>query len=548
MRRYANKIITCALIIGPVFMLSSSCFGDSFETSLDKKKDTSIHKLNTSEEEISEQKIRQENIRLATDLKRLKTLSSELASMKSEMYKMRESSNFWTIEYFPPEEHDKIENILFRYLMIRNTLWEIVNYYKDYRVNFSTPETQTKGFLIGYSAGLLLTSNTSLLVATFIDEPAGKSKLNEAYPRSEIKSGTFDMLLSSVTSLDHIEAIKIGRVLFNREKNDDTSVLYNIYSTNPEYRSVIDQIDELYALTEEKITYILKKESLLFPKTVNRLRHSAILKIAEKMSDSLGDNLYAIRGLLFSNVSDIKMPLTKPLKFSEEQKTNIHAILRPGDIILTYTAGYMSNIFLPGSFKHGITYVGPSSLRKETGLIEYPTTLISGINAEKLEKDFSTDTTESGLPADVIEAVAEGVIFNSLDLLLDTHINRMVVLRPKLSLQEQKEALTIVFALLGNEYDFKFDFNDGSYQCCTEVIYRALNSRGLYNFDLIKRMGTLTLSADDILEYYVNQEYKPFDIVLYAGKDRYPRGKRAKIYKGDEGLKQLKKLMKISQN
>ncbi|MGD9157754.1 MAG: YiiX/YebB-like N1pC/P60 family cysteine hydrolase [Desulfobacteraceae bacterium] len=540
-----NKSIITALVISSTFILPLTCIGGSFKTSLDKKKDTSIHKLNASEKKAPEQKIRQESIRLAIDLKRLKTFAGELESMKSEMYKMRENSNVWTIDYFPPEEHDKIENILFRYLMIRNSLWQMINYYKDYRTRFTCPETQTKGFIIGYSAGLHLTSNTSLLVATFIDEPAGKSKLNEAYPRSGIKSGTFDILLSSVTSLDHMEAIKVGRVLFNKEKKDDSSTLYKIYVTNPEYKTVIDQIDDLYNLTEERIKYILKKESLLFPETINRLRHSVIVKIAEKMSDTLGDNLYAIRGLLFSNVSDIKIPLTKPIKFSEEQKRQIHSMLRPGDIILTYTAGYMSNIFLPGSFKHGITYVGTNAERKETGLVNDPTELIAGINIEKLEKDFSTDIIESGLPADVIEAVAEGVIFNSLDLLLDTHINRMVVLRPKLSLREQKEALTIVFALLGNEYDFKFDFNDGSYQCCTEVIYRALNSRGIYNFDLIKRMGTLTLSADDILEYYVKQEYKPFEIVLYARKDRFKRGNRAKIYTGDEGLRLLKKLMRV---
>ena len=544
MINYLINVFKILLVIALLFTLPLSCFGRPFKTSLDKKKDNHIYKSNSSGKDATLQKINQENIRLAADLKRLKKLSAELASMKSEMYIMRENSNVWTMEYFPPEEHDKIESIIFRYLMIRNALWEIVDYYKDYRTYFSTPETQTKGFVIGYSAGLHLSSYTSLLVATFIDEPAGKSKLNEAYPRSEIKSGTFDMLLSNVTSLDHMEAIKVAWVLFNNEKKDNTSKLYNIYSTTPPYQTIIDQIDELYNQTEERLTYILKKESLLFPKTLNRLKHSVILELADKMKDTLGDNLYAIRGLLFSNVSDIKLPLTSPLKFSEEQKNKIHSILKPGDIILTYTAGYMSNIFLPGSFKHGITYVGNGSIRKKTGLVEDPSRIIAGINNEKLEKDFSTDFLDSGFPADIIEAVAEGVIFNSIDLLLDTHINRMVVLRPKLSLNEQKEALTIVFALLGNDYDFKFDFNDGSYQCCTEVIYRALNSRGMYNFNLIKRMGTLTLSADDIIDYYLKNEYRPFDIVLYAQRDRFSRGNKARVFTGDASLKHLKKLMK----
>lgn len=548
MNRYYYKNITIILFINITFFLFPSCSYHSFKTSIDAKKDTSIHKLNTLKDDVSEQKLKKEVIRLAADLKRLTTFASELTSMKSEMFKMREVSHVWTTDYFPPEEHDKIENILFRYLMIRNSLWDMINYYKDYRIHFSTPDTQTKGFIIGYSAGLHLTAAASLLTATFINEPAGKSKLNEAYPRSEIPSGTFDMLLSNLTSLDHMEAIKVAWVLFNKEKQINDSTLNKIYNSNLEYKSVIDQIDDHYQKTVKRITYILIEESLLFPKTVNSLRHSVIAKMADKLSEELGDNLYAIRGLLFTNVSNIKMPLVKPLSFSEKQKNQIHSMLEPGDIILTYTAGYMSNIFLPGNFKHGIIYIGSYSQRKETGLVNDPTRLIIGINADKLEINFATDRIDSGLPADVIEAVSEGVIFNSMDLLLDTHINRMLVLRPRLSTKEKKEALTIVFALLGSDYDFKFDFNDGSYQCCTEVIYRALNSRGMCNFKLKNRMGALTLSADDILEYYASHEYKPFDFILYAEKARLSRGNKAKIYTGDDGLKRIKKIMKVSSN
>lgn len=539
MTRYYSKILIILM-----FLYLPSCSVHSFEITLDEKKDTSIHKLDTHNTNTPVEINRREMSRLSADLKRLNSFSSELLSMKAEMFRMRENSHVWTMDYYPPEEHDKIENLLFRYLLIRNSLWDIINYYKDYREHFSSPENQTKGFLIGYSAGLHLTSYSSLLVATFINEPMGKSKLNEAYPRSEIASGTYDMLLSSVTSLEHMEAIKIAWILFNNEMEDSNSTLHKIYKSNAEYRSVIDQIDDFYKDTEERITYILKEESLLFPKTENLLKHTVIVAAANKMKNALGDNLYAIRGLLFSNVSDIKMPLTRPLSFSEGQKDKIHSMLEPGDIILTFTAGYMSNIFLPGAFKHGIIYIGSYRQRMETGFVDDPTSLITGINIDKLKRDFSTDRIDSGDPADVIEAVAEGVIFNSLDLLLDTHINRMIVLRPKLSIKEKKEALTIAFALLGNDYDFKFDFNDGSYQCCTEVIYRAINARGMCNFTLVKRMGTLTLSADDILEYNISQKEAPLDVILYAEKDRFSRGNKAKIYDGGEGLKRVKKIMR----
>ena len=531
-----------------LLFLSASCSIHPFKTSLNKRKDRTIHKADTTKKDISEHQYQSELARLGTDLKRLNRLSSELASLQTEMFRMRENSSIWTLEYFPPEEHDKIENMLFRYLMIRRTLWDIINYYKDYRSHFRTPELQTKGFIIGYSAGLHLASYSSQLVNIFINEPSGKRKLNEAFPRSEIPPGTYDMLLSSVTSTGHMEAIKVAWILFCNEKKDRSSTLFKIYQSASEYRILIDRIESDYKDTEDRIMNILKEESLLFPKTVNRLKHTVLLDLADKLKKELNDNLYAIRGLLFTNVSGIKIPLVRSLKFSADQKKNIHALLEPGDIILTYTSGYMSNIFLPGSFKHGITYVGGISERRKTGLADSPSDLIKGIDIDKLEADFSTEFTESGMPADVIEAVAEGVILNSLDHLLDTHINRMVILRPRLSMTNRKEALTIVFSLLGNNYDFKFDFNDGTYQCCTEVIYRALNSRGAFNFSLVKRMGALTLSADDILRYYLSRSRDSFDLILYAEKNRLSGGNRAKIYKGDDGLRHISKIMSSVRN
>lgn len=502
-----------------------------------------IPALKLFQEKPSTQILKKENAILSTDLKRLKSFSSELESMVVEMENMRERSQVWDLEYFPPEEHDKIENLLFRYIVIRNALWEMIHFYKDYREHFSDSESQTKGFLIGYNAGLHLTSYSSLLVATFINEPMGKSKLNEAYPRSNIHKGTYDMLLSNVTSIDHLEAIKVAWELFCNETKDTDSILHRIYHSSQEYKPVIDQITDLYEKTDTRISFILEKKSPLLPKTTNRLRHTIISQMATEMKDSLGDNLYAIRGLLFTIVSDIKLPLTKPLSFSQRQKELIYSLLKPGDIILTYTAGYMSNIFLPGVFKHGIIYIGTPGQRKQIGTVDDPSSLIKGINVEKLLRDFSKEKIDSGNRADVIEAVAEGVIFNSLDLLMENHINRMVVLRPRLTEEEKKEALLIVFTLLGSDYDFKFNFNDGSYQSCTEVIYRALNSRGVFNFSLVKRMGILTLSADDILGYYFSTEPRPFEIILYAEKSLLPRNYRAKIYTGEEGLKRLKKLM-----
>ena len=46
----------------------------------------------------------------------------------------------------------------------------------------------------------------------------------------------------------------------------------------------------------------------------------------------------------------------------------MYDLLQPGDLILTCTAGYISDVFIPGMFKHGITYVGSPVQRADAGL------------------------------------------------------------------------------------------------------------------------------------------------------------------------------------
>lgn len=64
----------------------------------------------------------------------------------------------------------------------------------------------------------------------------------------------------------------------------------------------------------------------------------------------LGDLGYAIRSLVFKDVSRIKNPTVHAIRFSRQLKQQIHALLRPGDILLSYAAGYISDVFIPGNF------------------------------------------------------------------------------------------------------------------------------------------------------------------------------------------------------
>ena len=138
--------------------------------------------------------------------------------------------------------------------------------------------------------------------------------------------------------------------------------------------------------------------------------------------------------------------------------------------------------------------------------------------------------------------MAEGVIFNSLEEIAKEHVARLCVLRPNLGRDTLVDSLTNIFLLLGDRYDFKFDFVDASMQCCTELIYRCLHKHDPIEFNLKKRMGVWTLSADDIAEYYLSSNPGAFDFILFAEEDEDSDG-NAVILTGEKGKQSLAALM-----
>ena len=250
------------------------------------------------------------------------------------------------------------------------------------------------------------------------------------------------------------------------------------------------------------------------------MRHSEINELAQAALAASEDALYAIRGLVFRKVSRLKKPGTPPVELTPDQITLLRDLLEPGDILLTYSEGYMSNLFLPGVFKHGITYVG-------------------------LPRD--REGTEAGLSGgaeeELLEALAEGVVFNSLDHLLTSRMNRLAVWRPRFTPEQRAENLAKLFAYLGNEYDFEFDFSDSAYQCCTEIIYRALNKVGKVELSLTKRMGRQTLSADDLCRYALGNTGTVFDFVALVLPDEAKGKRSARVMTGAAGLDTLTALM-----
>ena len=91
---------------------------------------------------------------------------------------------------------------------------------------------------------------------------------------------------------------------------------------------------------------------------------NTIEETVNTMVDEAGSQLKAIQEFLFTIMADVRMPLVEGIKFSRRQKKQVTKALMPGDIILTYSSGYLSNIFLPGYFKHALSFTGSQNIKK----------------------------------------------------------------------------------------------------------------------------------------------------------------------------------------
>lgn len=364
----------------------------------------------------------------------------------------------------------------------------------------------------------------ALLVSTFLDNELMTNTLNQSFYRGGIERNTFDEIVFETTSPRVIQRLESASI--------------SLVSTESTYAT-----HAAVAASDAKqlVEQIVDRRSQVLPGTLNRIWHTPPTQAAIASHRVMKEQVVRGRALVMENVARMKNPMKRPLTLSDDQKSHIRSQLVPGDILLTYSAGFASNLFLPGNFKHAITYVGTPAERERMGITPRRAAMFAEPLRSHLDVTLRRETLENGEPADVIEALAEGVIFYSLDGVLETRINRLVVLRPRLTPQDRVRQLIDVFSFVGDDYDFFFDFADASDQVCTEVVYRSLQGRGGIDFALARRAGHVTLSADDIVRYHQRRP-EHFDCILVVDEDERSRG-RAKIRSQASADLHLAKLM-----
>lgn len=452
--------------------------------------------------------IKAETSSFKDDINKLSIFKNAFDKMYGEMKHLENSATRHETGYFSNIENDQIENLLFRYLILRTSIWEIVNKYRDYSTYSDDPSENMKALIIGYTSALILYKYSGILITSNMEDDQAIDKLNESYYISGIPRGTFQTVFTSLTKHENLDELDIAHELISTEMNEPGTELYSLIK-DPIYGPLLNDLDQLHLAHVKLREEILNHFFLITPELTNRFRHSSIKKKVEDLIIKTGSRFNALKAMVLTYGGHLKSPLSNHITFSDREKDTLISILHPGDIILIYSEGYMSNIFLPGIFKHGIVFVGSKNGWEEN---------------DWRSIDISLEQRSFIRPGDdIIEAIAEGVVSGSLKMILENKINRLAVFRPDLSKSQVQDVLKTVHSYLGNSYDFSFDFNNAETQVCTELIYRGFNDIGPIHFELSKRAGAMNMSAEDICRSAL--QTGNLELVTLVIEDEYRAGK-----------------------
>ncbi|PRQ04346.1 hypothetical protein ENSA5_08550 [Enhygromyxa salina] len=200
----------------------------------------------------------------------------------------------------------------------------------------------------------------------------------------------------------------------------------------------------------------------------------------------------------------------------EQLQDEAVAQLEPGDILLSRKNWYVSNVGLPGFWPHAILYIGTPEeftayfddpeveawVREQSGeAIDLPTYIGRRWPSRWLRYSFD----DHGQPYRVIEAISEGVVFNTM---AHASGDYLAALRPRLSKKAKAQAIVDAFSYLDRPYDFDFDFATDHALVCTELVWRAYRpaaGKDGLDLDLVEVAGRPTLPANDLARQFVTE-------------------------------------------
>ena len=398
-------------------------------------------------------------------------------------------------------------------------MFDIINAYKDFSSESKYKKSNVQAFILGYCATLTVYKYSAELVLSTANNQLLIDKLNEEYPRTEIKGQGIDFIISTITNPDYLNNLDIANEFFERELNENKNL-----KKSSEFSVFIDEL--LSMTTKLSLVYESHRKTILDNYTILPLEAADLMQVTtieetvNDMINTAGSQLKAIQEFLFALTADVRMPLVEGIKLNRRQKKSFKKSLKPGDIILTFSSGYLSNLILPGYFKHVFSYTGKQNKKNR-----YITDIRLKPDQQNLIKSDH----------DIIEANSDGVRTTYIENYLNGYADRIIVFRPSLSDDQIDSVMRNMYSFIGMDYDFDFDLDNGEKQTCSEIIYRSYNGIGNIKLDLEDIFGVTTLSGNYLLQYFFNDPHTNLISLLVEHETRTGRAvileeKDARLY------------------
>ena len=374
--------------------------------------------------------------------------------------------------HFTPAEDERVHAWFARYLTARAGLLEVIDDLQPIalaEIKDVDERTRLRCFLLAYTAACVLVRAARFLVAEFATHKVVQRKLNEAEPRFRIARKQYTAIYRSVTSPRHAwrlrEAIRFA---------DESRVAMLALADDPKLAPVVGHLRDTEDSLRLSVGQYVKARLRFRWHSYRRRRASAAQQVMFGIAEAFG-----------RVIADIRSPWGRHSKrVTEEVHAQFAELLEPGDVLITRRDDVATNLFLPGYWPHAMLYIGPPSTRVRL--------------AVTLDRERAARWID---PLHVLEARKDGVLFRPLADSLA--VDAVAVIRPRLTPPEVAQALTGAISHEGKLYDFDFDFFRADRLVCTEVVYRALDGVGPIRFELKRRAGRPTLSAEDLLDMAV---------------------------------------------
>ena len=344
--------------------------------------------------------------------------------------------------YFIPSEEDAVFGLWVSYHKARNALLDLIASIRA-EMGEGSEETLVE-FTIGYGAVVVLIDAARFLRDLFSQDDIVRRKLNESLEHFGIPSGSFDSIQMSLTNPSNALKILDANAFFDRHQVS----IQALAEGDPQLRRVLTIIET----RGEKLRVAIARYVKVRIGEQRRRFNDAIVQ------GGILRAIYAIQEWGSRFVSSLStMPRHVPT-LPDSIAANLEQLSRPGDVFVTRKESAVTNYFLPGYWPHAALHVGEGSVIES---------LKDGVRRRGLDSPFGNDA--------------------------------VCMIRPRVEPDIVAQAIGRAETHIGKPYDFDFDFTRSDRLVCTEVVYRGFEGLGGIQFQLSRRAGRQTLSAEDLL-------------------------------------------------